>query len=208
MEIFQDPSSVRSDTNIILKNHGVPLIISHKLGSGEVIWSGLNFPYHVIRYHNSQEVHFFRNVVNRLVSLKKQPIPAFTTQFLSPQKRTVSTKGAKGFLFKEQAYSGWTAKVESNGSSQNLRIIPAGPAFPGFIYASIPQDFAGKEIKVTFSYHGSLIAWILTIISMLVTLLILEEVLLGGRIFGKLWKVSLKKTQWKVTRWWEKEDEE
>lgn len=210
----QELSDVRSNTQIILKNHGIPLMISQRLGEGEVVWSGLNFPYHVIRFHNHQEVQLFKNIITYLMKDAPQSTfqsntsahPAYEASFKSAQKREVRTTGAFGVLFKEQAYPGWIAKAVSGGKNQNLKIFKAGPAYPGFMYVRLP--LTGVHTTVTFTYVGSLASWVLSLLSLFVVFALIEEALLGGRILGRLRKAAWKMAYNRTTTWWKKEDEE
>lgn len=200
---------IRDGANIILKNHDVPVLISYSVGDGLIIWSGVNLPYHVIRSHNVEEVNFFRNIIGKLADEieKSSKVPIYETEFINPQKRSIAIQGAKGILFKEQAYPGWNAKLTSGRSNQTVKIYKAGPAYPGFMYVRLPENTIQQEAKATFSYSGSVIAWIVSIISFLLVIFIMEEALFNGILLGRLRRQVLKKLHMYVNTWWKREDE-
>lgn len=197
---------VRSQVEILIKNHGRPILATHEIGEGQVVWSGMNLPYHVVRFHNSEEVEFFANILEFLV-VGQVTEPAYDATFSSPQKREITVTGSRGVLFKEQAYPGWRASVRLDGQAQGLKIFTAGPAQPGFMYVRLPSEASEKQAAVTFSYQGSWLSWFLTILSLLTGIFLLEQALLGGVLLGKRVKIFREKTSAYVRRWWEKEDE-
>lgn len=198
---FAQESELRNGVTTILKNHGKIVMASQKLGSGEVIWSGLNLAYHLNRNHNDQEAKFFLNILSSLVDLSVKEKPLFNTTFIDANSRKVSTQAAKGILFKEQAYPGWNAENVGGGS---LKIYKAGPAYPGYMYVPI----FGKSSEVEFTFSGSSIDKILVIISALGAIFIFEEVVLSGMILGRLRRMSFRLVSKHVGHWWEKEDEQ
>lgn len=204
---FADESDLRSNAQIILKNHGKIVMASQKIGNGEVIWSGMNFAYHVTRNHNLEEAKLFKNILSQLVNLERKPTPPYQTKFISATKREIESDGAKGILFKEQAFPGWRIQLLGNVKDKNkdLPIFKAGPATPGFIYVALPDS--GK-VKVRFSFGGATRDKILTLASVLIAVVITEEVILGGLTIGKLRKILWLKLKKKLRFWWEKEDEE
>ena len=197
---FAQESDVRSGAEVILKNHGKVVMVRQKLGSGEVIWSGLNLAYHLSRNHNDQEAKFFLNILSSLVDLSIKEKPLFNTTFIDANSRKVSTQAAKGILFKEQAYPGWNAENVGGGS---LKIYKAGPAYPGYMYVPI----SGKSSEVEFTFSGSPTDKILVVISVLSALFIFEEIVLGGMILGRLRRMTFRLMSKRVGHWWEKEEE-
>ena len=195
---------LRDGANIILKDKGKPVMISYNVNGGEVIWSGINLPYHVIREHNAEEVRFFKKIiVELLVGSFSKDEPTYNAKFVNPQKRQISVQKSKGVLFKEQSYDGWSASV--NG--RNEKIYKVGPAYPGFMYVRMPKK-ADPEMIVAFRYNGSLASWLYSAIAFIIIILILEEIVLGGRIIGRLRKSLIKKGYTRVKSWWSKDDDE
>jgi hypothetical protein len=197
-----DAEDVREGSNILLKDKGKPVVISYAVDGGQVIWSGFNLPYHTIRSHNSEEVRFFKKIIEELLggnSITEAPV--YDAQFINPQKREIIVQNAKGVIFREQAYDGWSASV--NG--QSTRIFKAGPAYPGFMYVKLP-DSAKQNAVVTFNYGGSLKSWIVFIIASILVTIIMEETLLKGAILGRFYKSIFRKSHKRIKTWWGKED--
>lgn len=199
---FADTDDLRDGAEIILTNKDKIVLAKQKLGSGEVIWSGLNFAYHLTRNHNPDEAVLFNNILASMVDLSVKPRPKSSTKFINPNLRTVEVESARGVLFKEQSFDGWSAKNLNNNSS--LKIYRAGPATPGFMY--IPLKPAEKT-KVEFYYGGSLTNKIILSISVLLIIFLLEEILLRGLLLGRLRRFLWAKSKHHIRRWWEKEDE-
>ena len=200
-----EEKDVREGSNILLKNKGKPVLILYEVNSGQVIWSGINLPYHTIRTHNAEEVRFFKVIIEHLLggtgAIKE---PVYEVQFINPQKRQITLQGAKGVLFKEQAYPGWSAWVSSDQYNKNLEIFKAGPAYPGFMYVRLPDS--EQKATVTLSYSGSITAWIVSVISAIIVLLIMEEILLKGAILGRFYKSLFRKSLRHLKSWWSKDD--
>lgn len=202
---YADETALGGGASPILKNHGKVVMASRAIGSGEVIWSGLNFAYHVSRNHNLEEAKFFVNILSSVVDLSKKPQPGFSVDFKNANSRTISQEGAKGILFKEMAYGGWSASLVEgdNGKRGKLKIFKAGPAYPGYMY--IPTT-GGKNV-VTLKFSGSLQDKLLTWVSIIVLLFVLDEAALGGLVLGRLRRLAFKLVSFKLGRWWQKEDE-
>lgn len=196
---------IRNGAVVILKNQGRVVLASQKLGSGEVIWTGLNFAYHVSRNHNQEEAKLFNVILSSLVDISQKPSGKFAVNFKNANNRAIKFSDARGILFKEQAYPGWSAKITSEDKkSKNLRIFKAGPTYPGYMY--IPSSDSTGEVKLAFS--GSTADRIQFYISVIVVILLLDEVLLHGLILGRFRRQIFSKLTVRVGKWWEKEEEE
>ncbi|MBI3486291.1 hypothetical protein HY025_05140 [Candidatus Daviesbacteria bacterium] len=196
-------SDLRNDSQAILKNQGKVLMASKKIGNGELVWSGLNLPYHVARFHNETEIQFFKNILATLVDFNSQTqTPTYKSGFMSATNRNISVTNARAVLFKEQFYPGWTAKNDQGG----LKIYKAGPAFPGFMYVPLPKD-SGKQTTVTFSYSGALTAWVLSILSYIIIIYILDRIFLKGAVFGRITKIAYLKVNAQLNKWWSREED-
>ncbi len=201
-------SGLREGVEVILKNHDIPILISYGVGEGKTVWSGLNLPYHVIRSHNEQEIQFFQNILTSLFStLPEGENIAADISFVSPQQRTIMVNGAKGVLFKEQAYPGWHAAIVSAGKKYASTIYKAGPAYPGFMYVRLPSELLNKQSTITFQYRGSLMSWILIILAFGVIIVVLEESILAGKVLGKVYRFLWKEISLRLGFWWKREDE-
>lgn len=204
---YPDIADIRDGAIIHLSNSGKPLLVSQTVGRGEIIWSGMNFPYHVGRFHNSEEVTVWKNIITTLLPSADAPVEINSkSEFVSAGKRIVTTSGARGVLFKEQAYSGWNAKIRSGSGSRTLPIYRVGPTFPGFIYVRLPQDLSTQKVTVTFSYGGESVSWFTFSISVILVLFLLDEVFTGGRTVNLSSKKILNKLYKYMSRWWEKDE--
>lgn len=195
-------NDLRDDTTVLLRHKGIPVVIEKTLGKGKIIWSGFNLPYHAIRDYNPQEAKFFRNLLAELVDLREKPVLT-KGKFISPEERIIEVSGAKGVVFKEQAFAGWQAIVISNSKYQKLKIYKVGPSSPGFMYVRLPEGTAGK---VVFKYTGATDAKLQSGVSLLVIILILDY-LFGGRIFAPFLGRMTAPVRERFGKWWEKEDE-
>lgn len=202
---FSEEKDLRAGAEIVLKNHGKVVMARHKLGSGEIIWSGLNFAYHLSRDHNPEEAKFFVNILGSLVDLSKKQVPSYQVTFENANNRLIEVQGARGILFKEMVYDGWTARVikSDNNKTGGAEIFKAGPADPGFMYIPISE---GKQM-VRLSYGGSLGDKVLISVSILAVILLVDEVVLGGLLLGRLRKIVFGHVSKKVRGWWQKENE-
>lgn len=201
---YASTDDVVSGAQVILKNHGKVVMASQKVGSGEIIWSGLNFAYHLSRNHNEDEAKFFVNLLSSLVDLNAKPLPESKVDFISPNDTSIETNGARGILFKEMAYDGWSAQISEGDKRGSVRIFKAGPAYPGFMYVQVTP---GRNV-VKFSYKGSLRDGILMWLSFLAFVLVFEEVVFKGFILGRASKFAYRVLSAKVGGWWQREEEE
>ena len=202
---FANTEDLRSNAKSILKNHGKIVLATQTIGSGEVIWSGLNFAYHVLRNHNLEEATLFNNLLSNMINLSKKEPVNYSVNFINANNRTIKSEGAKGILFKEQAYDGWEAIIIKSDDKKRgkLDIFKAGPAYPGFMYIPIPEG--NNEVKLSFG--GSLQNKLLVSISIMIILFILDEVVLSGLLLGKARRFMFKILSQRVGSWWGREDE-
>lgn len=197
---FAEEEDVLSGAKVILKNHGKIVMAEQTLGSGQVIWSGLNFAYHLSRNHNEEEAKLFNNILSSMVDLSLVArVENDKVEFISSNLRSVEVSGARGILFKEQAYDGWQARA----FGKSLEIFKAGPANPGFMYIPLSTN---EAVKVELKFSGATSHKLMFALSLLSVILIIDEAF-GGIFIGKvrslLWSIS----RAKINRWWAKEDE-
>lgn len=196
---------VRSGVNILLRQQGNPVLIERNLGSGRVIWSGLNLPYHINQHKSQSEIRLFLNILNNFVSVQENPILEGEAKWLTSEDVIVSTPNKpRGILLKEQGYSGWHASVTSP-QKMELPIYKTGPTFPGFMYVST-KDLPDGPITVKFTYTGKLEYWITTAISIIAIMFLMEVAVLGGKVTGKIVKPALRRVEKRVGSWWDKEE--
>lgn len=205
---YAEPEDIRDGVKVLLKNKGKVVMASQKVGNGEIIWSGLNFAYHVLRNHNSEEAKLFKNILSAMVSLDKKPLPKSNPVFVNANTRTIETEGARAILFKEQAYSGWTANLVKSDAANlgRLKIYKAGPAYPGYIYIPLPTGV--NKAKVKLSFGGSWSDKIIVLVSFITVVGLFDEAFLHGMFLGRLRRKIYAIASKKVGTWWAKEDEE
>lgn len=201
----RQPDNLRSGVAVWVKNHNVAIMAMQKIGGGEVIWSGMNLPYHVTRWHMGVEVQFWKNLILRLLpQAEVEQKLAGKAEFVTPEKRRLTVQGIRGAIFKEQAYEGWMAFAGGN----QLQIYKAGPAYPGFMYVAIPAQLRESTTTLTWVYRGAVNTWIFTAFSAVTGLLLAEESLLGGIFFGRIIRKTAALIKSRIKKWWAREDEE
>lgn len=192
----------RSGATVVLRHRGKPVLVRQKIGSGEVIWSGMNLIYHMNQYKSPDEFMMFKNIVLEMTDISKTPIVESGANWSSPEKVTLfSTAGAKGVIFKEEGYAGWSAKANGKG----VKIYKTGPTFPGFMYAVVNSS---GPFKAEFKYSGERTAYIIWILSIVLMLVLADRIFFNGFLIGKRFNFFSKGTSKKVSGWWEKEDED
>lgn len=200
---YSEENSVKDGSIILLSQKGKPVLVKRKIGSGELIWSGMNLLYHYNQYKNEQEGKLFLNIARNLVAISKnKPIDA-KAAWLSPEKVTLSsTASAKGVLFKEQFYDGWSAKMVSP-DKKGLKIYKAGPTYPGFMYVPVSTN---GPYEISFNYKGNVRSYFIYIFTIVLIIFILDNAIFSGFLTKRVnfFKQFANK---KATVWWEKEDE-
>lgn len=199
-------NNLKQGANVLLSHKGKPVLVERDIGKGKVIWSGLNLAYHYNQYKKEAESALFINIVKSFVDISQQEPVSAKTRWEKPEKVTIeSTTNTRGVLFKEQGYSGWSAKKVSGKGLRNLPIYLAGPTFPGFMY--VPVYDAGGPFKVEFRYSGTPLYWFVAFVNAAVVILLLDLILLNGKIFGKGYKMVWRRALKSVGTWWRKEEE-
>ena len=198
--------SLRSGANVLIYNHGKPVLIEYALGGGKVIWSGMNFPGHVQGNRNIEELKLFKNILFELQDFSQNK--NLKVSFERPTSETVIIKGsgAKAILFKESAYAGWGLTVKAEGKSRSLPIYESGPMVHGYMYAVLPDEMKNKPFIAEFKYHGEMVYKFNYFISFVATFLVFDYIFLGKK-FSALLKRSYAFLHRGAGKWWEREDE-
>lgn len=172
---ISEAQDLKDWADILVTSDGAPVIVQGKLGKGNVIWSGLNLPFHAITNENQTEIKLVAKILLDVLEADEQDELHFTSSIENPQKRTLFIKDeAKGVLFKESIFPNWKAQAETASGREKLKILKAGP---GYMFAFLPKDTK----KVFFSYSRSAVEWISDIISLFA---------LGWMITTILWRKS------------------
>lgn len=203
---FPADDSLRSDSTVVLKQKGKPVLVYRTLGKGEVVWSGMNLIYHFNQYKVIDEARLLANVVEKFVKIEDRKIAQANAVWLKPEKVRIETSAQpRGILFKEEGYSGWGARLVSEGN-RKLPIYLAGPTYPGFMYVPL-SNLKTSPVVVQFNFSGDLNAKLITLISVLAVIFVLERIIFVNRTGGSRLFIGKKFIGKKLGLWWEKEDE-
>lgn len=206
---YAENEKTEAGSRVILFNHGKVVMAEKSLGEGKVIWSGINLPYHLAYYFNNKsEREFFLKILENLIDLEEKSPVESKVEWVSPEKRRISLPaGTKGVLFREYLYSGWRAKIFAGRTETPIKIYPAGPAYPGYMYVPIPEALRGNQLVVEFSFHGRLVDWFWEILTLLTGLIVFDYAIFGGKLvvsrISRIWARGAEK----ASRWWDREEE-
>lgn len=189
-----------------------PAIVRGKLGKGEIIWSGINFLFHLItNKDNQQEVKFFQNLTDWVLTERLPEKTSFNSQFINPEERKIEiNSSAQAVIFRESFYPNWKAYLVKEKKKQALKVHQAGP---GLMAVVLPANFF-PPAEVIFDYRllwfeklGFLI-WLVSIFIFLIYILegIVIKKGMAVRLLGSL--AALGRAGETVSGWWEKEEEE
>jgi hypothetical protein len=202
---YSVPESIKDWAKPVLENHQHPVLVSGFFGQGQVIWSGLNLPFHMDYYDNPEEAKLFLNIIEQITpQLEKKEVP-FEIDWVSPEERIITTNQAKGIIFKERGWNGWVARTSQG---EKLKIHSAGPNYPGFIYLRLPKNF--KEGSISFDYRGASLAWLYFFTTLITLLFLLDEIIFKGKLLSQRFKneLALLAEKLKLTKkWWSEEEE-
>jgi hypothetical protein len=180
----------------ILSQDISPILINGTAGKAEVIFSGFNLPFHIVRYQNFEEAKLFKNILLELTPAPKE-IGGFSVQRPNPNTITISADKASGIYFKENYHPGWKAVV--NG--QKTQIFKAGL---DFMYIPISEDLNLQTNHINLSFRGSLATWLLPIYSLIVFALVSAYILITVPT-TKLLTFLKKKVFGTIQIWWIKD---
>ena len=193
--------NVRSWAQPILLFDNKPIITKGQLGKGVVIWSGFNFPFHIVDYNNFEEAKLFKNLLENIVNSNVTKTPEFIVKRPKPEFIEVeATENIKGVYFKENYHSGWQARV-------NETKLPVYKAELEFMYVPVQS-----EGKVTLEFKGNQTTWGLfwiTIVSLATSIIYLFLAkpfnYLASIVFARLRKILLLKLNKRIKGWIEEE---
>lgn len=202
---------LRDGSKVLLTHKGKPVLIERQYGRGKIVWSGLNLAYHYNQYKKEAESKLFINILKSFVNISDNEPLTFQARWEKPEKVILETnEKPRGILFKEQGYDGWSAhllrQAGSGGQAKSLPIYLTGPTFPGFMYVPVKSEASGP-IKVDFAYNGTLLYWFVAIVNLIVIVILVDQLLLNGKIFGKFLRLVYRLIHRRVSSWWVKEEE-
>jgi len=205
---------VKEDTQILLTSHNQPIMVSQMVGqNGQIIWSGINLPFHIVSNQNDQESELMGKLVSARLDYQKEEAVLdenllfkttdYQVDFINPQKRVVKIFSSEmnNILFKEFYFPNWRAYGIKDNQKIALKIYPAGPEF---MMVNLPAGVT----EVVLEYKNSRLQKISLYLSIFFWLLLLMYAFEGKRapISGLLKKITLPRLK-KVGEWWDKEEE-
>ncbi|MEN2974726.1 MAG: hypothetical protein ABDH32_04000 [Candidatus Caldarchaeales archaeon] len=142
------PWVISSSSLEYLRDGAEPLLISNdrvlvayiRYGYGEVVWSGMNLPYHTLAYQNIVEADFMRRLIMYNVSIMVEPAQMYrdsatSISFKVPPK-------VKGIIFRERYVSNLVFSWKASDSREELDVFMMGP---GFNYIVIKDTYDKVE---------------------------------------------------------------
>ncbi|MEK7166115.1 MAG: hypothetical protein AAB874_04900, partial [Patescibacteria group bacterium] len=197
---FSVAGDLSANANVLLKNYAQPILVEWQMGNGAVLWSGMNLPYHYVRFNKSVERKIFINFLSSSFALKEHVLPASKIEKMDPGNlRITPTEEAKAILLKQEYWPGWRASTKN----QHLPIFSAGPTYFGFLY--VPIKYAANN-PVKISYNGTWEFFFQSLMTWGVSILLLAEFITNGFLSGKILPVVIKKITLTKNKWWEKDD--
>lgn len=165
---------LQPDASVILRAHGAVVVAERRVGSGVVIWTGLNLPYHVAVYKNATESAF----LGRLVGAAARGIPSVTASYVVAAEQVKATGVANGLIVKESRTADWRATIDG-------RPAPIEMAGPGMMYVPLAQ---AHDVTVVLSYHfsrvelGGIALSLLAVVALFAVLIFGKVPMLGRRL--------------------------
>jgi hypothetical protein len=133
----------------ILSSHGDVVLVGGQFGAGQVIWSGLNLPYHIASFQNAGESALLARSLGAVtVRAGRLDVTGF-----NPDHVSASVTG-RGVLVSEYLAAGWTATVngvaspiEEAGPGMMYIPLPAHPSVVELNYGLTPADLVGVAMS-------------------------------------------------------------
>jgi hypothetical protein len=144
-------------------------------GSGKVVWSGLNLPFHAVDTRNASEMRIFGNIMNWFFPEGVESIGSYSVNRPKSEKITVSGQGAKGILIKEHYNPGWYVKL--NG--EKTKVYKAG-----LFVMYVPTNSDGS-FDLELNYKGNIVHWLLLALTVVGIVVSLSEISGLTKIFRK-----------------------
>jgi hypothetical protein len=180
------PWGVSYSTQGDLRDYAMPLLISNgkiltaysRYGSGEVIWSGMNLPYHSLAYQNPNEADFMR----RLIMGDVKPI-TLPTEMIRKSATSIIFKNvpeAKGIIFRERYISNLVFSWKAYDREGGLNVFMMGP---GFNYIVLREGWSRGDVEMVLEDGPLRIA---SIAISLITVIILTLTLIRAHYRSKI----------------------
>lgn len=195
--------SVRNWAQPLLWDSGQPAVVVGEYGKGRVIWSGLNLPWHILVYKNSEESRFFIRMIEWVWKAPEREVLGVDhrVERLNPEKIVVTINNAStGVLFKENYFENWHVYIENKNRRQRLEVLKVGPEF---MYVRLPKNLL-YPIEVTFKYELSPLK-LGSIATSVATFCILVAYGILGEKLTASFAHAAGKIKKKIEDWWYKE---
>ena len=152
----------KKNAKILVTSNGLPLIVRSPLGAGQVVWSGLNLPYHTAAYANGAEAKLFAQLIATTASRRPEQASG-DARYIDPQHIDVTATNSRGVLVKENLAPDWTARVDGHAA----KIYRAGLDFMW-----IPLDGSGTHhVTLVYRRAAEQLGELITVITLLVLVL-------------------------------------
>ena len=208
-----DVSYIRGESKVLVTQAGKPVVAEREMGQGKVIWSGLNSWYRPWEFKESGmvEVQVLDLLLKRSLETSYQLPIEVKVNREKPEKIIVEGNNFSGVVFKENNLPGWKAWAEVNSKKQNLKIYAAGP---DLMFVPLPSELEGRSVKVSLTYQGPWVYWLLFFVSIFSSIFVLIEIITNGFLtkrlkLSKIGKVFDPEKYFRTIRgWWDKEEDE
>lgn len=125
----------------VLRSTGSVVLASRSVGSGTVLWSGLNLPYHIAVFKNAAESRLFAE----LIGAAPRPVDASRSTSKVQAEQVQAVGSGRGVLVRESISPDWHATLDGKAA-------PIEMAGPGMMYIPLPR---GATATVLVTYHFS-----------------------------------------------------
>lgn len=211
------PDGVRDWGEVVLKVGENPIVVRGTYGKGRVVWTGLNWPGHILTFKNNQEeLKFLNRILNWLGGENKAAGDlADKIQYKRdyPDRVEVSflrdLNSESSFYFRETFHPDWKARLDSANSKKRINISRGGPDLMLF---ALPPVSSGD--KLILEYRTGIRGAVGVIVSLSTLLLILLYLFFEKKLLQWLNPMSgifrgvSNKISKDALRWVNKSDEE
>ncbi|MBN1263790.1 MAG: hypothetical protein JW991_05575 [Candidatus Pacebacteria bacterium] len=180
-------SDLSERAEALIKDKKGIVLARREVGSGRIVWSGLNLFSHAQGAEGEKEIELIRAIFDWLNEGKRKDYGGVTWQRDFPDELTATFSEAaeeQWFLWREAFTPKWFAYIKTPADKQlkELKIYRGGP---GFVLIRLPPVGAGDVLKLEYRlgwFEGGF-AWV---ISGLTALFLVGYLLIGGRVETKV----------------------
>ena len=185
-----ESTDVRDWGQVVLSTGGRPLVVAGELGTGRVVWSGMNLIAHATyQGWNYEEMELLSNLLAWLLQGKETA--EFQTEVLPrghPDQVQVALSAFPGgtawLYWREAYYPDWHAYIEDDQGARELPIYRAGPGF-----TAMPLETNSESARITLRWESSIVerasAGLSVLGVVMICALIVDGLFIGGN--GLTW---------------------